>query len=468
MTATDETTRAEPDPAPPRPATAGAGDEPVAAAGVLPVATSAQTRATIRAAGRHHRGLVVAALVVLVGATIAALAVPRLVGALVDVVVEGRSASDLDRTVLALAVATLAQGVLAGAGLAVAGALSERFLAGLREDVVDTALALPLAEVERGGTGDLVARVVGDVDAVGEAIRLALPEMVVSALVIGLTVVGLGALDWRLAVAGLLAVPFQIATTRRYLRRSGPIYAAERAADGRRAQRVHASVAGARAVRVLGLGPTHVRRLDDASQATVDLAVATARERAWFHVGLNAAELVGMAAILVTGFLLVRDDTITLGMATAAALYFHRLFDPIGIVLSQLDHAQAAWAALARLVGVASLGASTAAATPAGEDAPARRADGPDRPANTPTPATVELAGVDFAYDGGPPVLPRGRSAPRARRAGRPGRGVRRRARPRSPSSSRASTPRAPARCGSTAPRSSSSARRRWGAGSRS
>jgi ATP-binding cassette, subfamily C, bacterial len=402
MTATDERTRTEPAPAT-SPATAGAGDEPVAAAGVLPVASSAQTRATIRAAGRHHRGLVVAALVVLVGATIAALAVPRLVGTLVDVVVEGRSASDLDRTVVALAVATLAQGVLAGAGLAVAGALSERFLAGLREDVVDTALALPLAEVERGGTGDLVARVVGDVDAVGEAIRLALPEMVVSALVIGLTVVGLGALDWRLAVAGLLAVPFQVATTRRYLRRSGPIYAAERAADGRRAQRVHASVAGARAVRVLGLGPTHVRRLDDASQATVDLAVATARERAWFHVGLNAAELVGMAAILVTGFLLVRDDTITLGMATAAALYFHRLFDPIGIVLSQLDHAQAAWAALARLVGVASLGASTAGAIPAGEDAQAPPADRPGTPADAAPP--VELAGVDFAYDGGPPVL---------------------------------------------------------------
>jgi ATP-binding cassette, subfamily C, bacterial len=363
---------------------------PVAAAGVLPVASSAQTRAALRAAGREHRGLVVAAVVVLVGATVAALAVPLLIGDLVDVVVDGRSGGDLDGTVLALAAATLAQGVLAGAGLAIAGALSERFLAGLREQVVDTALALPLAEVERGGTGDLVARVVGDVDAVSEAIRLALPEMLVSTLVTGLTIVGLGALDWRLALGGLLAVPFQIATTRRYLRQSGPLYAAERAAEGRRAQRVHASVAGARAVRVLGLGPAHLRRLEDASQATVDLAVATARERAWFHSGLNAAELVGMAAILVTSFLLVRDGTITIGMATAAALYFHRLFDPVGIVLSQLDHAQAAWAALARLVGVASLDVPADASVPAAADA---------------GDAAVELDGVDFAYHGGPPVL---------------------------------------------------------------
>ncbi|MDD9370595.1 MAG: ABC transporter ATP-binding protein [Acidimicrobiales bacterium] len=358
------------------------------AARVLPVATAAQTRAAIRTVTREHRGLVAAAGTALLAATFAALAVPWLLGTLVDIVVDGRAGSDLDRTIIALAAATIGQGVLAGIGLALAGTLSEKFLATLREQAVERALALPLAEVERGGTGDLVGRVVGDVDAVSEAIRVALPEMLVSTLVVLLTVVGLGALDWRLALAGLLAVPIQVVVTRRYLRRSAPIFAAERAAEGRRAHHLHTSVAGARTVRVLGLGPAHLRRLDEASQRTVDLAVATARERAWFASGLNAAEFVGLAAILVTGFLLVRDSTITIGMATAAALYFHRLFDPIGIVLSQLDHAQAAWAALARLVGVTSL------APPARPSELAATVD-----------ASVELKGVHFAYDGGPPVL---------------------------------------------------------------
>jgi ATP-binding cassette subfamily C protein len=388
------------------------------AARVLPVATSAQTRAAIRAVSREHRGLVAAAAVVLTAATVAALAVPRLLGELVDVVVDGRSGADLDRTIIALAVATLAQGVLAGVGLAVAGNLSERFLATLREQVVDRALALPLAEVERGGTGDLVGRVVGDVDAVSEAIRVALPEMLISALVVGLTIVGLGALDWRLALAGLLAAPIQVASTRRYLRRSGPIFAAERAAEGRRAHHLHTSVAGARTVRVLGLGPAHVRRLEGASQQSVDLAVETARVRAWFYSGLNAAELVGLGTILVTGFLLVRDDAITIGMATAAALYFHRLFDPIGIVLSQLDHAQAAWAALGRLVGVSAMplpdrptATATATATrdraAAGNDRPTTGAEHATTAAGrvTSIDASVELKGVHFAYDGGPPVL---------------------------------------------------------------
>ena len=293
--------------------------------------------------------------------------------------------------------ATIAQGLLTGVGLGLTGALGERFLARLREQVVDRALDVPLADIERGGTGDLVGRVVGDVDAVSEAVRVALPEMLVSALVIGLTVFGLAALDWRLAVAGLVAVPVQWVTTaalpapvparlRRRAGGGGPAGAAGPRQHGRRP-----GGAG------LSLGPTHLRRIEGRSQEAVDLAVETSRLRAWFHSGLNLAELVGLVAILVTGFALVDDASVTVGMATAAALYFHRLFDPIGVLLSQLDTAQAAFAALARLVGVATLEPSaspTAAAAPATAAAPAGHA-----------PAAVELAGVTFAYDDGPPVL---------------------------------------------------------------
>lgn len=363
---------------------------------VLPIATPAQVRASALAVARDEPGLVAAAFVVLVLATVALLAVPRLLGDLVDVVIDGRS-GDLNATILALAAASLAQGVLSGIGLGLTGALGERYLARLREQVVERALDVPLAEVERGGTGDLVGRVVGDVDAVSEAVRVALPEMLISALVIGLTVFGLAALDWRLAVAGLVAAPVQWRTTRRYLRRSRPVYAEERAAEGRRSQQLHSSVSGARALRALSLGPAHLQRLDARSQEAVDLAVETSRLRAWFHAGLNLAELVGLVAILLTGFALVDDGIVTVGMATAAALYFHRLFDPIGVVLSQLDTAQAAMAALQRLVGVTTLAPASASAS---ADGSSERVAG-----LVERDGSVELRGVSFAYDGGPPVL---------------------------------------------------------------
>lgn len=96
---------------------------------------------------------------------------------------------------------------------------------------------------------------------------------------------------------------------------------------------------------------------------------------------LNLAELVGLAAVLAAGFGLVRSGAITIGQATAAALYFHQLFGPIGTVLGGFDELQRAAAGLARLVGVLQLPARPPAVRVSGQPA-----------------ATIELRGVGYRY----------------------------------------------------------------------
>jgi ATP-binding cassette subfamily C protein len=253
--------------------------------------------------------------------------------------------------------ATLAQGVLFGLGSRAVGRLGELVLADLREEVVDRALAVALEDVERAGSGDLVARACGDVDAVSEAMREAIPEIV--------------ALDRRLALAGLAALPIQAGAARWYLRRSRPIYAAERAAEGARSQQLHASVTGARTIRSFRLQDAHLATITGTSRRAVDLSLTAASVRARFFSARNAAELVGLGTVLAVSYPLVQSDALTVGGATAAALYFYRLFDPVGALLTQLDTAQAAGAAMARLVGVASLpsvasGSASASVSPAG------------------------------------------------------------------------------------------------------
>lgn len=355
---------------------------------VLPVADRAETRRVLVGLARPHGRLVAWGVLVLAVGTAAGLAVPLLLGRIVDVVLNGGPVADLDVVVVGLVAAVAGQGVLAGFGAHAVGRLGELLLAALREQVMDRALAVPLEDVERGGTGDLVGRVCGDVDAVSEATRFAIPEIVASALIIAFTLVGLASLDPRLALAGMLAVPVQLVTTRWYLGRSRPLYTAERAAEGARSAQLHASVAGARTVRALRLQPAHLARVEETSGRALELALATGRVRALFFSGLNAAELVGLATVLAAGFWLVQADAVTVGQATAGALFFHRLFDPIGSLLFQLDTAQAAAAALARLVGVATM------------DAPAE-----PEVAAVPTDAAVDLDGVRFAYGPGAEVL---------------------------------------------------------------
>jgi ATP-binding cassette subfamily C protein len=80
-----------------------------------------------------------------------------------------------------------------------------------------------------------------------------------------------------------------------------------------------------------------------------------------FFARLNLAEFLGMAALLVVGFLLVGSGEGSIGGTTAAMLLFLRLFGPINELLIVIDELQSALASLSRIVG-ASLSGDDAAA----------------------------------------------------------------------------------------------------------
>jgi ATP-binding cassette subfamily C protein len=356
--------------------------------GLLPTAGAADTRRAVRELARPYRGRAAATLVVLVAGSAAGMAVPPLLGLIVDRVADGRAPAAITQPALALLVLTIVQATLTAFGTAMIARLGEPMLATLRERVVRRALSLPLEQVERAGRGDLLARVGDDVGAVADAVRNALPALASSALTIGLTVVGLAVIDWRLALAGLCAVPVQALTLRWYLRTSTPVYAAERAAGSGRAQQLLESIGGAATVRAYGLGDDHGARIAARSHDAMALALRTVRLQTRFFAQLNGAEWLGTTAILLVGFLLVRDGAVSVGEATAAALYFVRLFDPLNTLLGLFDEAQGAAAGLARLVGIVGL------PEPREPDAPP-----------LPRDASVRATGLRHAYAPGREVL---------------------------------------------------------------
>lgn len=348
---------------------------------LLPTATPARTRAAVGELMRSHRGLTVTAFGVLLVATAVSLATAPLLGRIVDLVVNGRPAEAITTPVLLLVLVAVVAGIAMGYGVSLVAQLGERILATLRERFVSRALGLPLDQVERAGSGDLTSRVSDDVMVIAEAVREALPELVRSVLTIVLTMVGLAVLDWRFLLAALLALPIQLHTVRWYVGRAGPMYARQRVAVGAQQHQLLNTVGGARTVRAFRLSDEHTGRVRKTSQQAVDLAVRAVRLVTRFYARLNLAEFVGLVAVLVVGFLMVRAGELSVGTATAAALYFHSLFNPITAALALVDDAQAATASLSRLIGVA--------------EAPA--AAEPERPPQ-PADASVHASGVRHAY----------------------------------------------------------------------
>lgn len=356
---------------------------------VLPVAAARRTATWLRTELRSRSTSVTAAVVVGLGAAAAATVPIYLLGALIDRVDQHDSATGLTWLVVAIGVTAVLGGLGTGLSTYLITRLGEQAVADLREDVLDRALHLPATTIEESGRGDLLSRVGADVSTVAKSASEVLPT-ILNAFFLGVvTLVGMSSLDWRLGLAGALCIPAYIAGLWWYLPRSAPMYADERVAIAARAQVTVESIQGVKTIDAYETHQQHRGDIEDASARARDISIAVFTLFTRLVGRVNRAEFIGLAATLVVGFLLVKSGSATVGQTTAAALMFHRLFNPIGMLMYTFDEAQAAGASLARLVGVLDMRTSVnevvRSAVPRGSD--------------------VLVEGVSFSYHTGPVVL---------------------------------------------------------------
>ncbi|HEY9294726.1 MAG TPA: ABC transporter ATP-binding protein [Microlunatus sp.] len=349
--------------------------------GTLPTADGRRTWAVVGGIAGRRPGLLVAAVISsLLAAGLSVLA-PYLLGSVVDLVIDRGSYRRLFELIALVVLVAVAGAIATRASYALVGRLAADVLAELREEVMDRALTADAQLLERAGTGEVTARVTSDVAQVSESAGQ-LVMLSSSILTVLATAIGFLTLDWRLALAFGTVLPVYLLALRWYLVRAPRLYAAERAAVGRRGTALLSSIRGAETVHAYGVEARHTSKINKASTVAIDATLRAFRTLQSFMNTMNLAEAIGLGALLLVGFVLVGNDTVTVGAVTAAALMFHRLFGPLGFLLMVFDDVQAAGAALARLVGVADL------------DAPAHK---PARP--MPKRAGVQGRGVGHAYD---------------------------------------------------------------------
>ena len=362
---------------------------------VLPVASGRQTRSWLAAALAHHRAAVARVIAVSALAAIASVTPALALGVLVDRVVAGAGTSVLLSIAAVAAAAALVGGVAAGLAVYSVASLGAGLLADLRESVIRRALRMPTRVIEDTGRGDLLSRVTNDVAAVSKAVITVLPTVVIATILTAVSIATMVGLDWRLGLAGAVALPLYGLALHWYLPRSSPRYAAERRAVGERSQAMVESFTGLRTVHAYGLEASQASIVETKSAAARDISIAAFTVFTRMVGRVNRAEFVGLAAVLVVGFMLVEDGAVSVGATTAAALLFHRLFNPIGMILYSFADLQLAAAGLSRLIGVA-------ISTDVDSDA---QIDNTLIGGAPPRGGAVELRAVHFGYDARRPVL---------------------------------------------------------------
>ncbi|MEU4690971.1 ABC transporter ATP-binding protein [Actinoplanes sp. NPDC023714] len=353
----------------------------------LPIAGAAATRSWLGAELRARRASATLTLIAGVLAAGATIVPAYALGLLVDRIRAGGDIGAILPVATVIVVAALVGGPATGYAGYLIRRLGSRILADLRERTVDTALRLPAQVLDRVGRGDLLSRVSADITAVDRAVSEVLPTMISALLLAVISLAAIAGIDWRLGLAGAVAVPLYVLGLRWYLPRAAPAYAAERVAIADRSQQLVESMQGIRTVHTYHLEDRHLDGIATASARARDISMSVFALYTRFVGRISRAELVGLGSVLVVGFLLVQKNAVTVGEVSATALLFHRLFGPLILLMVTFDKAQDAGASLARLVGVLEMPLPRAPSSPA------------------PGGGELVLDRVGFAYDDGPPVL---------------------------------------------------------------
>ncbi|MGV3114669.1 ABC transporter ATP-binding protein [Corynebacterium freneyi] len=352
----------------------------------FPVAGAGETLRHLRTLVRGRGLRLSVAVAVLIAAAWCGVLVPKLMGGIVDVVADGGTRGDIGELALRMVLAAIGSGVLSAIGFKLVARLAETAIADLREDMVGTALGLPVARVERAGAADVVSRATDDVAQVSAAVTQTLPIAAGSLFTVLVSIAGVGSVDWRFMAAFLVVAPVHVLAVRGYLRTAPAVFAAERGAMAERARMVLSTIHGLPAVRAFGLAALRCLGIAEWSWKVVRHGVDARITHNIIMARMHFAEYLGMASTLVLGFYLVQAGHTTIGGATAAMLLFMRLFAPLTRMVMVLDVAQSGATSLTRIVGVL-------------------RERRPEHADADPDPAAgVDLRGVSFSYGRGSAV----------------------------------------------------------------
>lgn len=353
----------------------------------LPVATNRQSLRSTWRIIRQFRGLITVVVVFQLLAALSAIAMPWIVGHLIDLINVGTTKDTVITYLIVVGVLVIAQTGFGYVGEYTSRIFGEGVYAKLREDMVDTVAHLPLSAVESAGTGDLLGRTTHDVSRVEYMVRQGLSRILVLTLTIIGTLVAAFLVSPLLSVVlmfPILANPVVVAW---YLRRATPGYRAVSAEWANISGIASETVEHATTVDALSLAKIRNNYFDTTAQNLWKLERYTTWLRFILLGTLIFLDLLPVILVVLFGAWGIAHGYVTLGAVTTVALYAMQLRGPLGELGFWVDILQVTSVSLARIFGVSNVAADR---MPTGEQ---------------PADDTIRARDVTYAYREGQDVL---------------------------------------------------------------
>ncbi|HEX9598422.1 MAG TPA: ABC transporter transmembrane domain-containing protein [Gaiellaceae bacterium] len=271
------------------------------------------------------------------------------------------------------------------------GRAGERIVHDLRVATYAHLQRLSLPFHERRHTGDLVTRLTGDVNAVGDLFSDSLGTLISSALLLSGMVVVSVLIDPFLALAAFALTPILAAVTFQFRRKMKAAARRQRATEGEIASLAEEALSSIREVKAFGSERFEHDRLERKSVERWEAGVETVRIESRFGRLIDLLGAASTALVLVVGVFRVASGAISPGDLVVMASYTRRVYKPLRDIARQAGRVSRAMARADRIAEILAADQVLEERQGAFRGARARGA--------------LELDGVSFAYETGRPAL---------------------------------------------------------------
>ena len=200
----------------------------------------------------------------------------------------------------------------------------------LRSDLYSHIQLLPLRWFDNRATGDLMTRVIEDVNSVERVLIDGIEQGVVAALQVIVVLGVMFYLSWKLTLLGLMPAPFLAGGALWYTLTAHRRYRLQRHASSAMNALLHDNLAGIRQIKSFGREHEQHERFNDASNELSKATLIVMRVWAMYHPSMYLIGSLGVLLLIAIGTKAVLAGTMQLGDLIAFLMLSGFLYEPIG------------------------------------------------------------------------------------------------------------------------------------------
>ncbi|MDZ8053479.1 MAG: ABC transporter ATP-binding protein [Aulosira sp. ZfuVER01] len=265
------------------------------------------------------------------------------------------------------------------------GWIMQRLLAQLRQDIFTKIQSLPLSFFDRSEAGDLMSRLLNDVNTVNQAFGQTVAQMLGNTFSLVGIVIAMLTINLQLGLLSNLVVPIMILTTSLFARWARARFRVTRQTIGELSTKLEEDIGSVREAQAFNRVQLNIQEFATLNAANRDANVQAVAITAAFLPSIDFLNTLATAGVLAYGGYLAVTGGATVGVVTSFLLYVQQFFRPIQILSQFYTQAQSAFAGLERIFLLL--------------DEPSQLKDAPDATEMPPIDGEVTFENVKFGYN---------------------------------------------------------------------